>query len=272
MDDFKQPIDIELNEKIDSVNEQVDSDDRPLPSESQKQDINSHSSLIEPVSAAPKTRFDDHYKQSKFGTNDPGNVEPRHAAAWLLLLAFGIGGVIYFVSYSRSLSISNANVVKLEDLNKFAGKEVLVRIKGVARSAAADKVVFQKLRILEPGRYGRAYEWVAPRYFSIHDGQNSILIDGSKLAEFASAPEQPETHSLFTKELLANSETAKALENKESIVKLWTIKNGDGVEASGQLVWDKQQEKYILQAPSILTAPLAAGLIQLKTTSGLETF
>ncbi len=52
----------------------------------------------------------------------------------------------------------------------------------------------------------------------------------------------------------------------------WTIHEGDEVTAEGQVVWDDKQKGFVLNAPSLMVAPLSAGLIKLRVKNGPETF
>ncbi len=297
MNNFKETIDIELrrkndptNSQIDSLNSETQSDDRNVvAAPTEKQTIERKSlmdqmlaskaqperssttprSLMEQVLASKSQpeRSTTMSRSSSIGFEGRGG-----ALVLLAILLLAVGVLSQFLSASRENSFAKSSVIELKDLKTVAGKNTLVHIQGDAsNSNSVDKVVFQKLRLREPGRYGRVYDSVSPRYFAVSDGQHSILIDGSALADFASKPEK-HPQSSIVKALRDKPENAKTMENRLVQIQTWSINSGDQVTASGQVVWDKQQQHYVLQAPSITIAPLAAGMIQLKTTNGLETY
>jgi hypothetical protein len=205
-------------------------------------------------------------------------VDP--AATWLSLLGFllvvlAIAFAARFLTNVASVqSTTTQDIVVMAKLKDFADKDILVKVKGIASpdsdSPNGSKVGYQFLRLTEPGKGGRSYESRYPQFISLTDKEDSILIDSSTLAEFVGNNEPADLSQIVTE--LRTPETMKVLLTPRLRIQLWTIKSGAEVTAEGRVVWDDQRKRYILKAPSLLAAPMSAGLTRLQTKNGPSTF
>jgi hypothetical protein len=196
------------------------------------------------------------------------------AVLWIVLFAALIAWISNYLTTKRSAEFnSNGTLNKMSDLKNSADRGVLVKIKGLASkpvsTAGNEKIVFQFLRATGLTKYSGLAEERFPQYFSVDTDQGSILINSSQLAEFVE-PKNPSNPA----EIIDQLRTPKVLKilSEGHRLKLWTIHEGDEVTAEGQVAWDDKQKSLVLNAPSLMVAPLSAGLIKLRVKNGPETF
>lgn len=196
------------------------------------------------------------------------------AVLWIILFAALIAWISNYLTTERSAEFnSNSTLNQMSDLKNSADKGVLVKIKGLASkpvsTAGNEKIVFQFLRATGLTKYSGMAEERFPQYFSVDTDQGSILINSSQLAEFVEPKDSSDPAEII--EQLRTPKVLKVLSEGHRL-KLWTIHDGDEVTADGQVVWDDKQKSYVLNAPSLMVAPLSAGLIKLRVKNGPETF
>ena len=210
---------------------------------------------------------------------DQRNAELKSSLAGLLglVVIVAIIGVVAltFMKASKEQSIPANEILNMSDLKSVAGKDVLVKIKGLAlasdeASLGDDKVAFQAVQISDVSRRGHRAQAHYPPAFSIGDEQGQISIDASELSDFYPAKERGDKNQILKPLRTADVEDMLNLSGPD--INLSTIKVGDEVTAEGRVVWDDQRKKFVLRAPSLFAAPLAAGLIRLQTTGGPRTF
>lgn len=196
------------------------------------------------------------------------------AVIWLVLFSALIAWFSNYLMTKRSAKFNSPGALnQMSALRNSADKAVLVKIKGQASKPIStpgdEKIVFQFLRATGLTKYSGMAEQRFPQHFSVDTDQGSILINSSQLAEFVE-PKNPSDPA----EIIDQLRTPKVLKmlSEGHILKLWTIHEGDEVTAEGQVVWDDKQKSLVLNAPSLMVAPLSAGLIKLRVKNGPETF
>jgi len=143
--------------------------------------------------------------------------------------------------------------------------------------------VYRILRVI--GRFNRGpgqttifVNGYSPPYFCLNDGKGLVYVNSSAIGEFQSG---------WLPNDLADSGTKRAdiavtmldkfdrylsvARTEKPFARVWTIKKGTYVSVVGEVVQDKDHNRYVLNAPAFWRAPLLGGQLWLQADNGIKT-